>query len=94
MKRLIAVLVSLVSVLSATPALASQNAACWDPVTGRLEPCFRGANEAIANGIAACIDPVTKKPEPCFFNLQRGADEAQSVEACWNPETHRLEPCL
>ena len=45
-----------------------EQAACYNPETGRLEPCFiqvqaQAAPEAAAD---ACIDPVTHRPEPCF----------------------------
>ncbi|NDG84945.1 MAG: hypothetical protein EBX52_07905 [Proteobacteria bacterium] len=80
------------SALSASDALANQ--ACWNPQTGRLEPCLMNAKENAAAGmVAACYDPVTGRLEPCFFNLQRAENE-QMADACIDPVTRRPEPCL
>ena len=49
-----------------------EQAACYNPETGRLEPCFvqvkasRAEAEDRANQEDACRDPVTGQPEPCF----------------------------
>ena len=49
--------------------VAVHSAACWNPDTGRLEPCFLTAPAAPAaaqENQDACYDPVTKRWEPCY----------------------------
>ena len=95
MKTTLFTLAAALSIASACQAYAGGNAACWNPATGRLEPCLRSEQENLSAGlISACWDPVTQRPEPCFLNLQRSAGEALMNEACRDPVTGRIEPCF
>jgi|GEM_PF-6476610 len=94
MKTLVLSLALAILALGASDVRAAATTACWNPETGRLEPCLLNANGSAAAGmVAACYDPVTGRLEPCFFNLQRGANE-QMADACIDPVTHRPEPCF